>query len=464
MAKNGLAKYNKKKQKKQQVKKVTSIDFKDIINEFDKLLGKRFVFFLGNGEWVTFTVETKHFCHMLGFDKISDATIISLLGSYGFKRSKFYDYVKDGYVNFNHLDLDSILEERHRRKLIANKFDFNVIRTFDQTEHKVVLYEVIEQRWSRFSEENILSIIHNEIVIDFDYKKHYSLVPADKIFYKYNPEKKKNVNLFISKENGEYFIRTFFMEKDLDEFKVTYEQNNDGTLKKSSKGKYIKEGSQKIEDILINIQLNKFNDAELKTMINWNNVRKKFEDKAVYRPVNRLKNDFDTINICSDEVVQGIAGVKSGILKHTESIERIKNYVIIRQQFDDYLANDSDESKYFFMEFGEHGLDIEDEETHTQFESINIDDLNEEIQRLTMKLESSNKKLKKYEKFLPLLIELEINEIRYVYANFFDVSKWEDSFIEENLNLLRCVDTKTVLSKIKEMAEEDIKWSYKLQT
>ena len=68
------------------------------------------------------------------------------------------------------------------------------------------------------------------------------------------------------------------------------------------------------------------------------------------------------------------------------------------------------------MEFGEHGLDIEDEETYTQFESINIDDLNEEIQRLTMKLESSNKKFKKYEKFLPLLIELEINEIRYVYA------------------------------------------------
>ena len=237
----------------------------------------------------SFTVETKHFCHMLGFDKISDATIISLLGGYGFKKSKFYDYVKDGYVNFNHLDLDSILEERHRRKLITNKFDFNAIRTFDQTKHKVVLPEVIEQRWSRISNENILSIIHNEIVIDFDYKKHYSLVPADKIFYKYNSEKKKNVNLFISKENGEYFIRTFFMEKDLDEFKVTYEQNNDGTLKKSSKGKYIKEGSQKIEDILINIHLNKFNDAELKTTINWNNVRKKFEDKAVYRPVNRLK-------------------------------------------------------------------------------------------------------------------------------------------------------------------------------
>lgn len=449
MAKNGLAKYQKKKK---HIKKVSAIDFKILISEFDKLLGKKFIFILGNGEIVTFTIEEKHFCHMLGFDKIIDATIIELLGRVGLKKMNFYNYVKDGYVNYDYIDLKGLLTENYMDRLNAINFNFDSIKTFADTNHTSIMADVKNQRWLTFTEESLLSIFHNELVIDFDYNKHFSKVPADKIFFRYNVKSKKNLNLFISYEDNKYFVRTFFLEKSKDEYMDKFVQKPDGS--------YLKVGKQSIEDILINVHVDKVNSAEINTTINWNNIRKKFKKDDIYRPVQRLKNNFKMQNLNREEVGQGINDIEKTLINLSKDIETIQSDIEIKKYFDDYIATESEDSILFFTELGAEGVEIEDIETHAQYENIDSDKLDKTIIRLTMKITSLETKRIKFIKFLPLLKDLEACEIRYIFAFFFDTTKWTSLFIEENFDLLRHPDDNLVLDKVCEITGEKIKIKY----
>lgn len=58
----------------------------------------------------------------------------------------------------------------------------------------------------------MLELLKNHPVIDFDSKDCYTVIDANKIFFKLVVEKKRNLNLFIGfdENNKKYYVSTFF--------------------------------------------------------------------------------------------------------------------------------------------------------------------------------------------------------------------------------------------------------------
>ncbi|MBS7527221.1 hypothetical protein KHM83_11065 [Fusibacter paucivorans] len=412
-------------------------DFKKLADEYTALMKYRYKFVLEDLEDIDFRFSDDGFFHLLGFHKIKDATIVELVeGKKVIAKDVFYKNVVDGNINYNYLDIDSILDEEEKVSASHKGVDITSIKTYKDTIHyKSELGKVISNRWLCFSKDRILNIFGRRLVLDFDKDDHNSLIDADRVFFQFLKDKGRHVNLFVkynSDDNAHYPV-TFFLEDTPDSFT----KKSDGARQRK-----INILVKRITDIHTN--------ADIDVEIIWSNVREELKTEPEFYAQKDLFTVFsNNYHIKSKELEEKIAVVKEQVPQIPDIFKRMENKELALEcvaYYEKYLIaetkDEKEEVETFFMELDE-CIDIEDKETHNQF-----------VGDCSRKALKRYNQIVRYENMLPLLLKLELMEVRYIYGKFFDVSEWSDDFIRELIDVHNCYGNELSLSRLEKLAKE----------
>lgn len=421
----------KKRDKKSAID--NGVNFKVLGNEYAALMKFRYRFVLENLEEINFRFREDAFFHLLGFHKIKDATIVEIVdGKKVIAKDKFFRNVISGDINYDYLNLDNILNELEKERAEHKNIDLENIKTHKNTiNYRNELGKIISNRWLCFSEDRILSLFGRRIVLDYDKDDYSSLIEADRVFFQFLEDKQRHVNLFVkyNSKDAVFYPVTFFLEDRKDDFLIT----KDGREQKKI---------NILVKMITNIHTNEYVDIE----ILWSNVRKELKNEPEYIAQSDLYSVFSSYHIKSKDLVKKISAIKSIVPRIPDIYIRFEDKELALQymeQYEKYIVAKTKEEKedieIFFMET-EQCIDIENIETHVQFKG--------EYSIRALKL---NKQIKRYEKMLPLLFQLEIKEVKYIYGKFLDISEWSDTFVRKLIDVYNCYDNELSIVDIEEM-------------
>lgn len=155
-----------------------------------------------------FQFKMEGFYHLLGFHKMSDVSVVKMIENYRMKKDDFFKYILEEKITLDKTD-ESIVDDEQ----IVNICETKRVSDFG---------EIKAHRFMYFSEKNVLELLLSDPVINFENSDCDSVIEADKIFFRLNKDKVRNLNLFIcfDQEKESYFVSTFFLEMVRDKYRL----------------------------------------------------------------------------------------------------------------------------------------------------------------------------------------------------------------------------------------------------
>ncbi len=408
-----MAKHDKYlKYAKSRKKTQLDIDLQQLAVEYSKLLNKKFYYVFNGGVELQFQFRMENFYHLLGFHKLIDVTVVQMVENDKLKKEDFFKYVKNGKITMDSTDssvLDAIEDKVVNIKDTNRKSDFGEIKA---------------HRFQFFTESQVLELLRNDPVIDFDEEECDTIIGADKVFFKLITEKNRNLNLFIGYDNKvkKHFVSTFFVEMEKDKFLV----KKTGDLQP-----LLKILSQKVIDTKSNEVIDFF--------INWNNVRDEFVNEPFYRGQKRLKAWINSKHITSVQVKNEISIQKKLLVQYREDMERLKiQFAVIEIISHLAVPEEKEEAQLKLMEYDIDADDAEEIDMYKQYDLIQVK--NEKI-KMENKLASLENKLQKHEKYLTDIIELELQEVLRAYQVYMPEVQLERERVSKILETHEIFDT-----------------------
>lgn len=360
------------------------IDLQQLAVEYSRLLNKKFCYVLSGGIEMQFQFKMENFYHLLGFHKLTDVTVVKMVEEHKLKKEDFYKYVKDGRITMDSTDI-----------AIVGDYEDKILNIQDSNK-KSDLGEIKAHRFHFFSERQVLELLRNDPVIDFEKEECKTDIEADKVFFKLIAEKNRNLNLFIGNKGKKYFVSTFFAEMEKDKFLI----KKDG-------------GPQPLLKILSRRVIDTQNNAEIDFLIKWHNVRGEFENEPFYRGQARLKTWINDKHISSKQVVKEINVQRKRLKEYQEEVERLRVMVDILElieQFD--IPEKKEEAQLKLMEYN---IDADNVEELEEYKQCSKSQTKSDKLKMESKLTALKNKLEKHEKFLPDIRELELQEVLRAY-------------------------------------------------
>lgn len=392
-----MAKYNKYLQHAKSRKKTeVNIDLQQIAVEYSRLLNKKFCYIFSGGEKIEFQFKTENFYHLLGFHKLTDVTVVKLVENFKLKKEDFFKYIKNGKITMDSIDstiLGDIEDKIVHIKETSRKSDFGEIKV---------------NRFNFFSEIQMLELLKNDPVIDFDSKDCYTVIDANKIFFKLVVEKNRNLNLFIGfdENNKKYYVSTFFLEQEANKF----------LIKKTG----IPQNLLKIISISI---INTENNELIDFYIKWENVRNEFVNEYFYRGQSRLKTWIKSKHISSNQIKKEIS-IQNELIKEyediTEELELKYNIIVAVNKLE--IADEREEAELKLIEYNIDADNEEEIDLYRQFDFLQIK--NDKL-KMENKLSALKNKLEKHEKYLPYIVEMEFQEVVKAYQVYLPEIEFE---------------------------------------
>lgn len=152
-------------------------------NEYRSIVNYRMEYTFDNGDMIEFKFKQTDFPHLIGLHKLIDIPVIR----------QFND--------FNNVTVSAkfIISKIKREELLTE----NIIRSS-------VYFSGIQQRFERFSKENILSLTYTDAIIDFDATRIRSNLKAKYILYEQRNQQGYN-HLCVAKDSlGQKYVESFF--------------------------------------------------------------------------------------------------------------------------------------------------------------------------------------------------------------------------------------------------------------
>lgn len=144
-------------------------NLQELAKEYEKLLNKKFCYIFQEKKIIEFQFKRENFYHLLGFHKLGDVSVVKMIERNQMKKEDFYFYVLNGDITLDTTDTN----------LVA---DTNIV-SISETEMQSVLGEIKANRFAHFSEQNVLDLLSNDPVIDFEKSECDTSIDADKIFF-----------------------------------------------------------------------------------------------------------------------------------------------------------------------------------------------------------------------------------------------------------------------------------------
>lgn len=365
------------------------INLQQLALEFDKLLNKKFFYIFSGGIRVEFQFKMENFYHFLGFHKLSDVTVIQLVENHKIKKEDFFKYVRDGKITMEETNQD-----------ILGGFDKEIVNIQD-TCHKSDFGDIKANRFQFFSEKNVLDLLLSDPVINFDSKDCNTVIDADKVFFKLITNKFRNLNLFIGyneKENN-YYISTFFLEKEKDKYLLKLSGEPQSQLK-----------------ILSRSIFNTENNNIIDFFVKWENVRAEFINEPYYKGQKKLKTWIKNKHILSNQVRDEIKIQETLLQKYKKQFEELTLKFYIADAISQLEIDEKNEAAQ--LQLMEYNIDAENEVEIAKYRNLDLPQIKNDKQRIQLKLCALENKLKNHKKYLPDIIELEKQEIIMVYQEY----------------------------------------------
>ena len=373
---------------------------------------KKYYFILGNGQKFFLKFEEGNFYHLLGFHKFTKTIFVQMIeqDAYSYNATNFYNDVMNENIKFDWWDEEKVI-------VPPNLLDAGYCRNFIDQKEESDVKNVINRRFPYFTYDNLIGMLSNKVIIDYDEEQSESDVRADKIFFTFLSETNRNLNFGVDVGKKGYFPTTFFLENKKDWFK------------------YKKDG--KPSDILDILGIYIADTDCGKTILfktNWGAVRTKILNEYNIISYTDMKKLFNKENVTSFYMRNQIAELKKRILEQTGEIEELKYKIGIMELEIRYLDNDSDEDAILgLMDFG---IDVESEE-------LSRGEILKENKKLLKDMHIKNelnkkleKKIKKIQNAMSDIQKLDRLMVQSIYNNFVDnsvfwIKSFWDYFIEE---------------------------------
>ncbi len=397
-----MAKENKYKQYAKARRKLNNdVDIYNLAVEYKKLLSKRFKYVFQGNVTIEFQFKMENFFHLLGFHKLSDVSAVKMVNHNKMSKEKFFKYILEGKITFSNTDSDIVDD-----KEIVNICD---------TKKKSAFGEVKAHRFELFSESNILELLLNDPVIDYDDNQNDSLIEADKIFFKMNSIKKRNLNLFIGydEKKKQHYTSTFFLEMKPNTFL-------------NKKGGHPQELLYILSRTIHNTETNELEEFVIK----WENIRKEFADNELYKSQVQLKkwiNDSHIAFTKANVVLNELKIVKN---KYEEEIEIINKKIEIANLVQG-LSDEKCDDEEVALQLMKYDIDAELDNEIAPYIEMDLQELNQSLNKIEEKMKVVARKIKRFVKFLPGLRMLEIEEVKIAYRPYMDTQKMSDEIISK---------------------------------
>ena len=395
------------------------MNLKYLSDEYLKLMNYTYSFGIEDGEKLDVSFDIKGFYHILGFGKFEDVTIVRMVEFGVLRKEQFFKEVQNENITYSKSEVDKI-----------DKFiDKNIIH-FCDAKRTAEVNRVLTDRIPYFSYEQIMDLFKSDLVILYDPDKGLDncSVDAVKIFIKLIQPEYKNLYLFI-KDDAESPI-SFFREC------------RPNLYIKTKKGE--KEKEQKKATIIYKSVWNKKQNLITEFNVNWEKVR-------FYYSRNKSNNYKAQMNV-EKYFEKGTAVHSTDVnLRIIENDQKKQKCILLLKKYEliyNYISNpDSDiaiESAIILLE--KYMIDIEKEAA-----SIDIKELQRKINKNKNDISHFNNENKRLTKFLPMLFELEKEEIICVYHNYFEkIKDMNDSFFEQLIDAYRVFENMYLPNQIKQ--------------
>lgn len=394
------------------------MDLKYLSDEYLKLTSYTYSFGIDNGEKLDISFDKKGFYHLLGFEKFTDVTVVKMVEFGVLRKNQFFQEIQKENITYEHSNVKNI-----------DKFINGDIINFCDAKRTDKVKRVLSDRLPYFSYRQITELFESDLIILYDPDKGLDncKVDADKIFFKLLKPEYKNLYLFV-KDDAESPLSFFKEEK-----QNLYIKTKPGEAEKQQKKASIiyKSIWDKKENKLVNFEIywekvrfyySRNNSANYKAQLN---MEKCFGKNAAVRSTDveiRMLENADKIRDYADKITKR---------------ELIKTYL------DDPGSEEGIGSAINLLD--NYGYDIEKEAPN-----IDLGKLQSKINKLKNEISHYKKENKRLRKYLPMLYDLEKEEIICVYKNFYKkIESLEDEFIVKLINDHRIFENMYLPDQIK---------------
>lgn len=381
---NNYLKYAKNRKKTH-----INIELKQIATEYSKLLNKKFCYYFSGGVKIEFQFKMENFYHLLGFHKLTDVTVVRMVENRRLKKEDFFKHIYDGKITLETTDL-----------IVLGDFETNIVHIQD-TSRKSDFGEVKAHRFQYFTEKTVMDMLLSDPVIAFENESCDTVIEADKIFFKHVTEAVRNLNLFIGYDDTEnqYFTSTFFLENEKNKFKV----KNSGEPQPELK-------------ILTRRIIDTQNNSLIDFCVKWENVRKEFINESYFKGQSRLKVWIKSKHISSKKVVEEIKIQQELLQQYQKDVDELTLLYYIVNLIQQLGEEDKKiDAQLALMECE---IDAENETEIDTYRVLHIGTIKIDKSKMEAKIEALTNKLQKHEKHLPDIIELEVQEVLFVYQSY----------------------------------------------
>ena len=427
--KKGYQDYKKYRKNQGRSEKLSEedIDFCYLAKEYSKLLGKKYHVILNNDEKIDFIFREGNFYHLLGFHKFVRTIFHYMImqKSIAYSQMNFFRDTLAGNIKYTSYNQQKIQEIE---KVPKNQS----FELFFEHEKTIAIKNVLYRRFPYFSYDNVIDILKNKIVIDFDQEKSISNVRANKIFYKFLDETQRNLNLFLDDEGEDYFTTSFFLEDSKDIFK------------KQKNGQYM----DMLDVLCLYIEDSKTNEP-IDFWINWEVVVKHVTKKYKLSMVKTLKKYFSIGRMTAKNISVEIANVENLLCNLRKGMKEYNSQLIIGDLLEKYVANNKQETALELMEYG---IDVMEKISNIELERKRYFNTRKRRKELKRNISKAEKKCDLLKKSYQEIHKLDILKMKAVYIPLLANSDtWEDEFWDYVLNKQNCFNETIYPHTIKEM-------------
>lgn len=368
-----------------------SIDIRNLAEEYEKLLNKKFCYIFSGKMKIEFQFKMENFYHLLGFHKLTDVTVVKMIENNRMKKEDFFKYVKSGKITMEFTDASILLPD-----------EVSIINIQD-TKKKSELGEINAHRFQFFTESYVLRVLRSDLVIDFEGDDCDTVIEANKIFFEFITNKMRNLNLFIGydEEEKKHYVSTFFLEMEQNKFLVT----KTGQIQKT-----LKVLSRTVIDTNTNLILDFY--------VKWENVRKEFEEKELYRAQVRLKKWINSEHILSSKVLEEISVQEKLVEQYQEQMTDASYLYNVVELVNELEVTEQRED--IQLKLMDYNIDADNKEELEKYQSCDWNQIRDDMYRIKNKLDSLNNKLEKHKKYVGDIQKLEIQEVILIYQDYID--------------------------------------------
>lgn len=390
----------------------SKLNLQKLAKEYKKLQKYKYIFGLETGEKIELQFSDRDFYHLLGFQKFkNDVTIVKMIEDQAYYKDNFYRNVLGGYITYDKITIPI--------KNIETYFQNGKVVHFDEATVNDSVKLVIENRFPYFTYDNIRMLMSSDIIVLYDKSKAnpWNKIDADKIFFQLLAKEGKNLNFFIKKsENTEQECPvSFFLEKEKDAYITT---RHDCEQREQAKAEItfravIRKETQNIEEFQVDWDKVRFFYSK-NNLIEY----KAHKKLAEYFPYGTLIDHNAAHKIYNEKVKE-----RDELIKELNKVQKDLDLIM---QYEHYVSEVEEEKKLeVALEIlDKYGINVEEVVL-----DLNTKQLSDEETLLKGRLSKCNRNIKKIEKQIPVIYELEKQEIVYVYKNFIaNIEKYNDTF------------------------------------